>query len=644
MTLPIENLDDKIFDDLVRDAVSRIPVYAPGWTDRNLTDPGITFIELFAWLSEMQIYRLNRIDDRSYKKFLKLLGVPGIRPPRTAWADVTFSLLKGDRAFIPKGTRVAAADPLTGENIIFETERGLSVVDVRLDKILTAKNHPPRGEDLLDNTQANKNENIYYLAFGSDPKKDDALYLGFDKSLKGQELTLAFYVYEGVSGAGGDLEEHTSVGLRWEWCKGGDWKKDVNWESLVSSNQDEMSHNVVEDETKNLTSSGKIRIKIGMGETIHKTSIDGSNHFWIRCRIETGSYEMPPRVDRIRLNTISAVQREFVDGIKFSSTGLPGLSLKLDKKPIIPGSLDIGGDWKEVEDLDASGPGDSHYTLDLINGELTFGNGIRGRIPSKGENNITVSYHCGGGVRGNVDAHTICKLVDDDLRDLVRVDNEDSAQGGEDPGTLEEAMAHAKREIKKITRAVTSSDYEHLALNVPGLGVARAKAIPRYHPSHKEEIPYVVSVIVVPRSPKLLSIPSAGFLKAVYRHLDERRLLTTELFVLPPVYVGVSVKATVVKKQEYLQDTVKAKVSERLNKFLHPTKGGPNGEGWPFGRPVYVSEIYEAIGGVEGVDYVKNVSLRKEGAKQAGDLYIPKHGLVYSDTHEITVTEEGSDV
>ena len=640
MTLPAENLDDKTFDDLVREAVSRIPVYAPGWTDRNPTDPGITFIELFAWLSEMQIYQLNRIDERSYKKFLKLLGVPGVRPPRAAGVDITFSLIKEDQASItvPGGTKVAATDPLTGEDIIFETERDLNVVDIRLDKILTSN-----CEGIFDdNTKANENENVYYLAFGSDPKKDDALYLGFRESPEGQELTLAFYVYESIAGTSGDLEEHTSVVLRWEFCKGGDWKKNKNWLPLASGNQEEESPNVMEDETKNLTTRGKIRIKIGKGEKIQSTFIEGSDRFWIRCRIEKGSYEMPPRVDRIRLNTISAVQRELVGGVGFSSTGLPGLSLTLEKKPVLPGSLEVGcgGEvWTEVEDLDASGPGDYHYTLDPINGKLTFGDDIQGRVPPKGENNITVSYHCGGGVRGNVEAHVICKVVDDDLRDLVRVDNEESARGGEGPGALEEAMAGAKRELKKITRAVTSSDYEHLVLNTPGLGVARAKAIPRYHPSTREEVPHVVSVIVVPHSPKLQSVPSAGFIKAVYRHLDKHRLLTTEIFVLPPVYVKVWVEATVVKKREHLAKTVEKNVRERLDNFLHPTKGGPEGVGWPFGRPVYVSEIFEAIGGIDGVDYVKNVKLHKNRAEQVDDVYIPKHGLVYSAPHKITVEE-----
>jgi len=70
--LPIPDLDDKTFEELVEEARTRIPLYAPGWTDHNLSDPGITLIDLFAWLAEMQIYSLNLLPDKNYLKFLKL--------------------------------------------------------------------------------------------------------------------------------------------------------------------------------------------------------------------------------------------------------------------------------------------------------------------------------------------------------------------------------------------------------------------------------------------------------------------------------------------------------------------------------------------------------------------------------------------
>ena len=75
MALPVANLDDRTFQDIVNEARRRIPQYCPEWTDHNLSDPGITLIELFSWMTEMLIYRMNKVPDKNYVKFLELLGV-----------------------------------------------------------------------------------------------------------------------------------------------------------------------------------------------------------------------------------------------------------------------------------------------------------------------------------------------------------------------------------------------------------------------------------------------------------------------------------------------------------------------------------------------------------------------------------------
>ncbi|MGV0025316.1 baseplate J/gp47 family protein [Phormidesmis priestleyi] len=74
MPLQLPNLDDRTYDDLVEEARSLIPTYAPDWTNHNPSDPGITLIELFAYLTELLIYRLNRVTDANVVSFLKLLN------------------------------------------------------------------------------------------------------------------------------------------------------------------------------------------------------------------------------------------------------------------------------------------------------------------------------------------------------------------------------------------------------------------------------------------------------------------------------------------------------------------------------------------------------------------------------------------
>ena len=625
MTLPLENLDDKTFDELVKEAVSRIPTYAPEWTDHNVHDPGITFIELFAWLTEMQIYRLHRITNKGYRKFLKLTGIPKLKSARAAGVDVTFSLRSHQPTLIRAGTRVAAKDPISEEDIIFETEDDLNVVDAQLKKILSR----PKSENFIDNSKANGNENVYYYAFRYKPGVDDELYLGFDKSLTGEEITLAFFLYEeDLSKTGRYGREkpdiYPSATLSGEYYTGGDWRDDDNWSNRLE----------IKDETRCLTVSGKIRTKIkeAMGQTV----ISNANLFWLRCRIKEAGYEIPPKIDFILLNTVSAIQGITLKDRKFSGSGLPDFYLDL-KSPVIDKTLkvkvkeeekDTWVEWSEVEDFDASKPGDRHYTVDLATGRVTFGDGINGRIPPKGKDNIIVSYRSGGGVRGNVKHHVVNRLLDE-LAKEVTVDNMKAASGGEDAETLEDAMRRARKDLKTVYRAVTSADYEHLAMNTPGLRVARTKAISRYHPSQDSEVPGIVTVVVVPHSPYAKPMPSNGFLKTVYRHLDKHRLLTTELFVISPRYIEIYVDATVVIKPGYSKKTVEKRVRTELENFLHPITGGIDRKGWPFGRPVYRSELYEIIDGVEGVDYVTSLKLKRESKDQPGDILVPTHSLVF---------------
>src|SRR5271166_5882265 len=73
MPLRLPNLDDRRYNDLVAEALSTIPAYAPEWTNHNPSDPGVTLIELFAYLTDIMLYRLNRVTDANRRKFLKLL-------------------------------------------------------------------------------------------------------------------------------------------------------------------------------------------------------------------------------------------------------------------------------------------------------------------------------------------------------------------------------------------------------------------------------------------------------------------------------------------------------------------------------------------------------------------------------------------
>ena len=91
MPLPTPLLDDRHFQDIVDQAKLLIPHYCREWTDHNVSDPGVTLIELFAWMTDMLLYRVNQVPDKNYLKFLEMIGVQ-LEEPRAATAPITFYL------------------------------------------------------------------------------------------------------------------------------------------------------------------------------------------------------------------------------------------------------------------------------------------------------------------------------------------------------------------------------------------------------------------------------------------------------------------------------------------------------------------------------------------------------------------------
>ena len=138
MALPAPNLDDRRFQELVDDAKRMVQSRCPEWTDHNVSDPGITLIETFAYMTDQMLYRLNRVPDRLYIKFLELIGVQ-LLPPTPARAAVTFwlSTPATEHITIPTGTRTARCAPTSREPVIFATVEDLDIVPCVLEDLVT---------------------------------------------------------------------------------------------------------------------------------------------------------------------------------------------------------------------------------------------------------------------------------------------------------------------------------------------------------------------------------------------------------------------------------------------------------------------------------------------------------------------------
>ena len=641
--MPLEppDLDDRTFKDIFEELRSLIPRYTPEWTDYNEHDPGITMLQLFSYLSEIMIYRLNRVPEKNYIEFLRLIGEE-LKPAEPAKADLTFTLKLPDTeastktVTIPKGTQVTAKGEDKKE-IIFETDIELNSFAALIKKIAV---YDTTGH--VDETSLCQTQDAFFYAFGTNAKIGSLLYIGFDKAIPPDEVVkIGFELYTQdlpSVGAHCTLDEaylFPSVTTKWEYWDGSSFAQ----------------LSMLEDGTRGLTQSGDLQFisPSAMASRINSPlDTDDEEIFWLRCSLAQGHYEIAPRIEAVRTNTVLASNAVTIsDEITGGSDNLPNQSFKLYNCPVLLGTLVLQVDegrgfvtWTEVTDLNASGTLDKHYTLKRENGTVCFGDGIHGKIPAGGYNNIKASvYRYGGGSSGNVAADAISELKST-ISKVDTVTNYKAAAGGRDEETLDEIKLRSPRELKARNRAVTNQDFETIALGTPGIRVARAKALELFHPDYPgSEIPGAVTVIVVPYSEDKKPYPSENFIKTVCYHLNKHRLLTTELHVMAPCYEEISVEASVITDVNSSPGNVKFDILNRLDAFLNPLKGGPDGTGWEFGRTVYYSEVFEEILKLSGVARVEKVVIKKNGipSPECKDVEIAKNSLVYSGEHTIIV-------
>lgn len=648
MPLKPPDLDDRTYKQIAEEAKKLIPRYAPEWTDWNEHDPGITLIELFAWMTELIIYRLNCVPDKSFLAFLKLVGIE-LEPAAPARADLTFTLTEGaESAVIPKGTQAGLEDSGDEDPILFETDEALTALGIELEAI---QSYDGSSYELV--TESNETDAKPYYAFGSKAPSGSALCLGFksaagfpDKELK---LTIDLYLDDLVAeGRHCEMKEsliQPPAEAAWEAWNGTGWAK----------------LEVTKDGTRSFMKSGSVYIDAP--STIAKTKIGEYQTealYWIRARVVQPGFEVPPRLNAVLLNTVSATAAVTRKGeILGASDGTPDQTMTLANSPVIAGSLVLQVDegssdgsatnwktWTEVADFSASTRQDAHYTLDRLTGEVAFGDGLRGRIPlplSGGSKNVmALSYRSGGGLRSNVGKKKIT-VLQTSVPSVDSVTNLNAASGGRDEETVAEARKRGPQVLKTGRRAVTAEDFEFLAKETPGVRIRRAKALPLFHPDFPcREIPGVITVIVVPESKESRPMPSEGTIKTVCRHLNQHRLLTSEVYVSAPRYVEIKVASKVTVTPDSDSSAVVKAIQKEIDTFFHPLYGGDDGEGWPFGGDIYASDVYKIILKTEGVERVDSMDIYKEGRKQEATsaIDIPGHSLLYTGRHEISARYE----
>jgi predicted phage baseplate assembly protein len=647
----LPQIDDRRYDDIVTEIRTRVARYAPewrpgesAWTDVNENDPGITLAQVFAWQADMLLYRLNKVPELSYIKFLELIGIE-LTPAQPAWAEVFFPVAATHAAPI---VRVPARAQLTadpqdgGPPVVFETVRGIVAFRAALKSVMVFD-----GSQYASRTTENGAADRGFEPFGPRPDQDAALLLGFDDSaaLPPEILDLAFVVMPGDTvrqyvPCGGNPLSFAPASIAWE------YQTPTGWSRL----------NVLKDDTLALTRSGHVSLRLpaaGIGAKTKLQPADPLPFYWLRARLVTSQYERAPRILAVRTNTGAVEAAETLsDEVLGGSDGSRNQVFQMAGKPVVNGSLlldieesDRGFErWTEVADFFGSGPADPHYVLNRSTGEVFTGDGVHGAIPVAYVNNpngnvIARQYRVGGGKRGNVPAGAIATMAYRvDGIDENGIGNLQPAFAGSEEETLDEARKRAPRSIRSRDRAVTAADFETLAQAAGN--VRRAKALPLFHPDFPaDKIPGVVSVVVVPDADVPMPMPSEGTLRSVCAYLDERRLLTTELYVVKPGYQQIAVHGDVVVANDADLAEVADAIDAQLVRYFHPLQGGEDGQGWPFGGKLYYSRIYQRVFGVPGVASITRLVLVLDGIEQAEctDVPIAAHGLLYSGQHQVTV-------
>jgi predicted phage baseplate assembly protein len=312
--------------------------------------------------------------------------------------------------------------------------------------------------------------------------------------------------------------------------------------------------------------------------------------------------------------------------------------------------------WTEVSDFSGSNAYDRHYTLDSVSGEIRFGPAIRqpdgtiklfGAIPSRGSNLVFKNYRRGGGEDGNVQT-SIINTLRTSIPYIARIRNRQPAWGGLDAESLESAMMRGPALLRSRDRAVTESDFEFLARQALPAAIGRVKTLQPRPAEAGRVAPGQIYVLVIPRvmvadyfiAPEELELREAD-VTMLSEYLDERRLLTIQVDVRPPAYRWVAVKTQLRASPGVPNDEVEAEVLSRLYRYLNPLTGGNDGNGWPFGRDLFVSDVYQSLQGVPNVQFVRNVEVYEASpggppeGKPIETLEVLTHGVVASGIHEV---------
>ena len=701
MPLPSPSIDDRRYQDLVRDTLARVPVHTPEWTQLAESDPGVTLVELFSFLTESLLYRANRVPELARGKFLRLLGVP-LAAVTPAQGLVAFSGARVDQsvATLPARTELRAGP------VAFRTAGALDVLPLEARAFVKFK------VDLAPQDQAYYE--LLYLSAEStstptefstyetreldgrqpvamDQTVDGALWLALlalpgssdnnavAQAIAGKTLSLGLVPYVeqaprtlGTAGRGSGGGEPAAVigyALPQVGVVDGLGTPVAQYKALAARSAADVlaGPGVVElplPVAAQITTWANLDpLEAGVGDfppAIEDSKLAGRVITWVRVSPSTsaGASFLWAGVNAARIEQRVAVSNELLA----TGDGEPDQLYRLARSGVVPGTVRIdvvetGGakTWAAVDDLMAAGPEvrvassqaapgqawkderpSEVYMVDPEAGTVRFGDGLRGRRPPRGAR-VLAHYDVCDGKAGNVAPGAIANGPG--LPPGVKPLNALPTWGGADAEDLATGEKRVAAFIRHRDRLVTADDFEEIARRAPGVDIARVEVLAAWHPdlgdSQPGDAPGVVTLMLVPRfDPRApdAPMPDRAFIDALCRHLDARRLVTTELVLRGPAYVPLWLSIGITVAGGYTVPEVRDHVKARVRALLAParTDGATDlpgfEDGWPLQRAVNKLELWAEIARVAGVLRVNGVLLaRGDGSDVPTEL--PLFGL-----------------
>jgi len=629
MALDPVKLDDLTWDEMITASRRRIPAASVGeWTLHAPVDPGITLLELFAYLLEQRVYWMDHVSDSVVHGALSLLGE---RPKPTQVAATVMHFPEIDQLLVvPAESQFTLSR--TAPPLIFSADDAVALLPFEKSD----GKHERVGLDIENSERTADLEHgkvmRLFPANGGSGEVRIALFLRepLPPNIEGKRFSLLFKLFE-------------SNNVIPQWAPNAvdaPPPATISWFYGPKDKRVPFSPNEVNDGTGGLRRSGVVTLPLKQDwehDEVDPSKPGLSYSLWMV--VEKATFSAPPRLERLVPNVVIArhqrktaehtLKREWLPlpGNELGLADLPENELMKDH-PAIENTIalqirerdDQWHEWKQTEDLAFHGPADRVFVADRTLATISFGDGLTGRLPvlmNDEGGQFKLHYSVGGGIGGKLGANLkwIVKALSKfdgeptDSAGFFEVENVVQTTGGEDPETIFAFRERAAASLQERTRAVIREDFEEIARTVAGVQISRAHAAVGFHPSYPcTPIPGAVTVFLLPdvSRPDILNdefdeiavesafvaapVPDAGALATVRNALDLARLAGTEVFVMPPFYRKVKL-TLVIESNAADRADLGRRVKQQLCRFFDPLIGGDEGTGWPFGEPVRPSAI-----------------------------------------------------